>query len=41
MYRNIDLSMEDEFKLKEHRNFLMSLDKDQLIKNSMESKLNQ
>ena len=39
MYREIDLSLEDEFKLKEHVNLLVTLDKHQLIENSMESKL--
>ena len=41
MYREIDLSLEDEFKLKEHVNLLVTLDKHQLIENSMESKLSQ
>ena len=41
MYREIDLSLEDEFKLKEHVNHLVTLDKQQLIENSMESKMNQ
>ena len=41
MYREIDLSLEDEFKLKEHVNLLLTLDKHQLIENSMESKLSQ
>ena len=41
MYREIDLSLEDEFKLKEHVNLLVTLDKQQLIENSMESKMNQ
>ena len=41
MYREIDLSLEDEFKLKEHVNLLVTLDKHQLIENSMESKMNQ
>ena len=41
MYREIDLSLEDEFKLKEHVNHLVTLDKQQLIENSMESKINQ
>ena len=41
MYREIDLSLEDEFKLKEHVNHLVNLDKQQLIENSMESKMNQ
>ncbi|WP_288255277.1 hypothetical protein [uncultured Prochlorococcus sp.] len=41
MYREIDLSLEDEFKLKEHVNYLVTLDKQQLIENSMESKMNQ
>ena len=41
MYREIDLSLEDEFKLKEHVNLLVTLDKNQLIENSMESKLSQ
>ena len=41
MYREIDLSLEDEFKLKEHVNHILSLDKEQLIENSMESKMNQ
>ena len=41
MYREIDLSFEDEFKLKEHVNLLVTLDKHQLIENSMESKLSQ
>ena len=37
----IDLSLEDEFKLKEHVIHLVTLDKQQLIENSMESKMNQ
>ena len=41
MYREIDLSLEDEFQLKEHVNHLVTLDKQQLIENSMESKMNQ
>ena len=41
MYREIDLSLEDEFKLKEHVIHLVTLDKQQLIENSMESKMNQ
>ena len=41
MYREINLSLEDEFKLKEHVNHLVTLDKQQLIENSMESKMNQ
>ena len=41
MYREIDLSLEDEFKLKEHVNHILSLDKEQLIENSMDSKINQ
>ena len=41
MYREIDLSLEDEFKLKEHVHLLVTLDKHQLIENSMESKLSQ
>ena len=41
MYREIDLSLEDEFKLKEHMIHLVTLDKQQLIENSMESKMNQ
>ena len=41
MYREIDLSLEDEFKLKKHVNLLVTLDKHQLIENSMESKMNQ
>ena len=41
MYREIDLSLEDEFKLKEHVIHLVTLDKQQLIENSMESKINQ
>ena len=41
MYREIDLSLEDEFKLKKHVNLLVTLDKHQLIENSMESKLSQ
>ena len=41
MYREIDLSLEDEFQLKEHVNHLVTLDKQQLIENSMESKINQ
>ena len=41
MYREIDLSLEDEFKLKEHVNLLVTLDKHQLFENSMESKLSQ
>ncbi len=41
MYREIDLSFEDEFKLKEHVIHLVTLDKQQLIENSMESKMNQ
>ena len=41
MYREIDLSLEEEFKLKEHANLLFTLDKNQLIENSMESKLSQ
>ncbi|MCR8539701.1 MAG: hypothetical protein JJ848_005050 [Prochlorococcus marinus CUG1439] len=41
MYREIDLSLEDEFKLKEHVNHLVTLNKQQLIENSMESKINQ
>ena len=41
MYREIDLSLEDEFKLKEHVNHLVTLDKQKLIENSMESKMNQ
>ena len=41
MYREIDLSLEDEFKLKEHVNHLVTLDNQQLIENSMESKMNQ
>ena len=41
MYSEIDLSLEDEFKLKEHVNILVTLDKHQLIENSMESKLSQ
>ena len=41
MYREIDLSLEDEFKLKEHVNLLVTLDKQQLIENSMQSKMNQ
>ena len=41
MNREIDLSLEDEFKLKEHFNLLVTLDKNQLIENSMESKLSQ
>ena len=40
MYREIDLSLEDEFKLKENVNHLVTLDKQQLIENSMESKMN-
>ena len=41
MYREIDSSLEDEFKLKEHMIHLVTLDKQQLIENSMESKMNQ
>ena len=41
MYREIDLSLEDEFQLKEHVNHLVTLDKQQLIENSMESKMKQ
>ena len=41
MYSEIDLSLEDEFKLIEHVNHLVTLDKQQLIENSMESKMNQ
>lgn len=41
MYREIDLSLEDIFKLKEHVNLLVTLDKHQLFENSMESKLSQ
>ena len=41
MYREIDLSLEDEFQIKEHVNHLVTLDKQQLIENSMESKMNQ
>ena len=41
MYREIDLSLEDEFKLKEHVNLLVTLEKQQLIENSMEAKMNQ
>ena len=41
MYREIDLSLEDEFKLKEHVNLLVTLEKHQLIENSMEAKMNQ
>ena len=41
MYREIDLSLEDEFKLKGHVNLLVTLDKNQLIENSMESELSQ
>ena len=41
MYREIDLSLEEEFKLKKHANLLFTLDKHQLIENSMESKLSQ
>ena len=41
MYREIDLSLEDEFKFKKHVNLLVTLDKHQLIENSIESKLSQ
>ena len=33
MYREIDLSLEDEFKLKEHVNLLVTIDKKQIIEN--------